>query len=141
MNAISDDTQMLAYAGASILGSGELAAKTFATWLPAPVESVLRGGVWVHRALEPRLPQHQVNAPAPAYVLGRSLCTRCGNEGTLKAEGIYDGCPDCPTGREVRQQLAEIRTAQSATPTHWCIAHGTDLWDDDETCEYCEAEQ
>jgi hypothetical protein len=44
-----------------------------------------------------------------SYVLDRSLCPRCGNEGTLKHEGKYDGCPDCPRGREVNRQLAEIK--------------------------------
>lgn len=79
------------------------------------------------------------------YVLDRSLCPRCANEGTLKYEGKYEGCPDCPRGQEVNRQLAEIQSAQAAPeaadPPRWCTAHGTDLWDDDETCEYCEAER
>lgn len=45
---------------------------------------------------------------APLYSLDRSLCARCGNEGTLKHEGILDGCPECPRGREVAKQLDEL---------------------------------
>lgn len=50
----------------------------------------------------------------PLYVLDRTLCARCGNEGTLRHEGILDGCPDCATGREVIQQLAEIEAGEWA---------------------------
>lgn len=80
----------------------------------------------------------------PAYVLDRSLCARCSNEGTLKHEGKYEGCPDCPRGREVNRQLAELHTEQAAPeaadPPRWCIVCGADLWDDDEPCDCREEE-
>jgi hypothetical protein len=80
-----------------------------------------------------------------SYVLDRSLCARCGNEGTLKHEGKLEGCPDCPRGQEVNRQLAEIHAEQAADvepfePYTFCVQHGVDLTED-ETCDYCIADR
>ncbi len=59
-----ESAALLSHTGQSILGSGELAAKTFATWLPNPVESVLHvsplGRTWVHQEVAPRVTRHQI---------------------------------------------------------------------------------
>lgn len=59
------ETPALQYTGAVILGSGEVAAKTFATWLPAPVESIRHTNgpatTWVHHQLAHR-PATRANA-------------------------------------------------------------------------------
>jgi hypothetical protein len=82
------------------------------------------------------------------YVLDRTLCTRCGNEGTLKHEGKYEGCPDCPRGQEVNRQLAEIKTEQDRTnadhdesdePYGFCFLHGEE-WGKGGGCEGCSDE-
>jgi hypothetical protein len=47
------------------------------------------------------------------------LCARCGGEGHLMGEGRYEGCPDCPPGRAINVELAEIdaeRLAECAKP-------------------------
>lgn len=46
-------------------------------------------------------------------------CSRCGGEGHLMGEGRYEGCPDCPKGRAINVELAEIdaeRLAECARP-------------------------
>jgi hypothetical protein len=58
----------------------------------------------------------------PLYVLDRSLCARCGNDGHLMGEGKYEGCPDCPTGRVVIAELKAIeaeRLAEYDQPEGW----------------------
>lgn len=68
---------LLSYTGASILGSGEIAAKTFATWLPAPVESVrhTEGDVtmWVHKPLRPRLTRHEIAVDAVKTAINTAI--------------------------------------------------------------------
>jgi hypothetical protein len=68
---------LLEYAGESIVGSGDLAAKTFATWLPAPIESVRRieGDltVWVHKPLRPRLTRHEIAVDAVRIAIDTAL--------------------------------------------------------------------
>lgn len=84
----------------------------FADWMGAGlgVDSRLTPDGWTHASVGG-------SKTVPAYILDRALCPRCGNEGTLKHEGVLDGCPDCPAGREVIKQLAEIarRAVQAGT--------------------------
>jgi hypothetical protein len=76
MAAVETETLPLDYTGESIIGSGEIAAKTFATWLPAPIESVLhvsgQGSTWVHTPLRPRLTRHQIAVDAVKTALANA---------------------------------------------------------------------
>jgi hypothetical protein len=77
VNTTEPTTLTLDYTGESIIGSGELAAKTFGTWLPAPVEPVLhvtdRGSTWVHMPLRPRLARHQIALDAVKTAIDTAL--------------------------------------------------------------------
>lgn len=76
MNAAETATLPLDYTGESILGNGEIAQKTFATWLPAPIESVRRvsaqGTTWVHQPLRSRLTRHQIAVDAVKTALANA---------------------------------------------------------------------
>jgi hypothetical protein len=74
--AMPTEEAALDYAGPTILGNSQLAAKTFASWLPAPVESVLyvagRSRTWVHHELAPRLTREQIAVNAVRAALAEA---------------------------------------------------------------------
>lgn len=90
MSVIDTLDAPLAYAGPSILGTGEIAAKTFGTWLPAPVESVKRGGVWVHRPLTPRTDRRQIALAAVRQALTETTIPHAYTRTAPHPRHVYD---------------------------------------------------